>query len=784
MKTRFLALAAMVLGLASCQQEFNGVTPLEGEVDFQLGVSAPELITRAGDKENAPQNAWDSAYGAIDYLQALAATSSNDYRVDWTEVDLRYTLEVYDYDKADNYAGATPVKDRQVIIVDEYQPVTFDLRLIPNRDYHFVVFADFVKQDATVESADDTITLVEHQADLGLHHYIDGTLQNITIKKDAINDECTDAYFATRDITITNSAANGMELKRPYGKVRVIATDLAELNLNVNPTKVEVKYYAKHPQTFNAVTGAIGAEVEEVYTLLSTYNEGVCKESLANHFYTAGYDSMTAKNANNETRHTHMTLFTDYILAGDEQSPISFDMTVYEGDEVIKFTEFSTMIPVQRNHLTTIIGNVLTTATQIDVTIDDNFAGEHVVYAEDYVIDETTNTLYAYNADGLLKWSWLSNVAGKNMNLVLMSDVTFPMFTVEEDAANETYKYTNTPITFTNGLPDGSNWVQVGTWQPVVNILNDLHIDGNGKTLRNLAMTSDNLIVGFIGRCLNTEVKDLTFDNATIHSTGSYVAPLSYFDDGSYIHNVHVKNSYISGNSNVGGIVAELMDHYDDQDKPYVLEFEAGTRKKLMPIATIENCSTDSNTKVVGTGSQIGGIISQAYGSLILDCHNSANVSGSEQVGGIAGYIRDYHYGQYGYIVNCTSTNCNITASTKIAGGIAGYVMEGHDGSVWVVRCFSNSTINCPKTTGSIVGYLQGDNKILGNYGISEYAVSGNNLAGNFSFSFASDADMTAEAKAKMNEGIAEYNAFAANYSFPTTIVCAKPMDLPTATNW
>ena len=57
MKTRFLALAAMVLGLASCQQEFNGVTPLEGEVDFQLGVSAPELITRAGDKENAPQNA-------------------------------------------------------------------------------------------------------------------------------------------------------------------------------------------------------------------------------------------------------------------------------------------------------------------------------------------------------------------------------------------------------------------------------------------------------------------------------------------------------------------------------------------------------------------------------------------------------------------------------------------------------------------------------------------------------------------------------------------------------
>ena len=780
MKTRFLALAAMVLGLASCQQEFNGVTPLEGEVDFQLGVSAPELITRAGDAENAPQNAWNSAYGAIDYLQALEATVSDEYRTDWAEVDLRYTLEVYD--KADNYAGATPVKDRQVIIVDEYQPVTFDLRLIPNRPYHFVVFADFVAQGASNDPAIDV------QDDLGLHHTIGATLQDITIKADAINDECTDAYFDTMDLTISNSAANGMELKRPYGKVRVIATDLAELNLNVNPTKVEVKYYAKHPQTFNAVTGAIGAEIEETYTLISVYNEGVGKESLDNHFYTTGYDAETTKNANNETRHTHMTLFTDYILAGEDQSPISFDMTVYEGDEgnyeVIKFTEFSTQIPVQRNHLTTIIGNVLTTATEINVTIDDNFAGEHVVYAEDYVIDETTNTLYAYNADGLLKWSWLSNVAGKNMNLVLMSDVTFPMFTVEEDAANETYKYTNTPITFINGIPDGSNWVQVGTYQPVINILNDLHIDGNGKTLSNLAMTSDYLIVGFIGRCLNTEVKDLTFDNATIHSTGSYVAPLAYFDDGSYVHNIHVKNSYISGKGNVGGIVAELMDHYDDQDKSYVHEFEAGTRQKLLPIATLENCSTDSNTTVVGTSTRIGGIVSEAYGSLVINCHNSANVSGSEQVGGIAGFIRDYHYGQYGYIVNCTSTNCNITASTKTAGGIAGSVMEGHDGSAWVVGCFSNSTINCPKTTGSIVGSLSGDNKILGNYAISTSAVSGYGSAGAYSFSFASDADMTAEAKAKMNEGIAQYNAFAENYSFPTTIVCAKPFTLPTATAW
>ena len=772
MKTKFLALAALVLGLASCQQEFNGVTPVEGEVDFQLGVSAPELVTRADDGDQ--QYGLNSAFGAIDYL----GDTEDLFRTDWTDVDLRYSLEVYD--KADNYAGATPVKDRQVIIVDKYEPVTFNLRLIPNREYHFVVFADFVEQGASNNPAIDV------QDNLGLHHTIGATLQDITINDDAINDECTDAYFGTRDLTISNSAANGMELKRPYAKVRVIATDLDQLNINVEPKSVEVKYYAKHPQTFNAVTGVIGAEETEVkYTLTSEYNDGVCKESLANHFYTEGYDKETVTNANNVTRHTHMTLFTDYILATDQQDAIHFDMTVKEANgETIKFTEFSTDIPVQRNHLTTIIGNVLTTATEVNVTIDDNFEGEYIVYTEDYVIDESTNTLHAYNVDGLLKWSWLVAHRNQTLSVKLESNITFPMYTVEEDTTNETYKYTTTPITITDGVPSGSNWVQVGTYSPY-HVYFDAKIDGNNKVLSDLTMYTENAVSGFIGYCENVEVCDLTFDNATLYSTSSYVSPLSYMLDGSYIHNVHTKNSYIRGTSYVAGIAAEAMDHYDDPDKTYVHEFMDGTRQKLMPLVTLENCTTDSNTTIVGTSTRIGGIVGQNYGAMIINCHNKANISGNGEVGGIAGHFRDYFNGQYGYIVNCTSTDCNIQSSGARVGGIAGYILEGHDGSAWIVGCYSNSTIECTKSyIGSIVGYLNGTNKILGNYAISTRNVSGYGSAGNFSFSFANEADITAEAIAKMNEGIDEYNAFAASYTFPTTPVSAKPMVLPTATAW
>ena len=61
------------------------------------------------------------------------------------------------------------------------------------------------------------------------------------------------------------------------------------------------------------------------------------------------------------------------------QTPIHFTMVVKdEAGVVIKETAFTTDIPVERNKLTTVIGNVLTTATEIEVRIDDNFAGEYV----------------------------------------------------------------------------------------------------------------------------------------------------------------------------------------------------------------------------------------------------------------------------------------------------------------------------------------------------------------------------------------------------------------------
>lgn len=385
MKTRFLALVAILLGMVSCVQDIEPLRPsTEGEVDFQISVAASELATRAGeDGADDTQNAMDSAFGAIDYLQGAP---TGDYRVDWKEVDLRYTLEVYD--KADDYAGKSPVKDRQVIIKDSYEPVVFDLRLIPNRDYHFVVFADFVAEGSATLNEDEKL-LVK-----GIRHEIGATLADITVKNEALNDEVADSYFATKDITISNSGAQNIVLKRPYGKLRVIATDLAELNLNVHPKYVSVEYELPNPNKFNAVTGNLG-DGKYVANRFTTELIDNVRDNMDKHVYNVGYDAKKAVAVDGVTeRNSHITLFTDYILAIPEgQTSVHFKMRVSDGSSnEIKTTEFVTEIPIERNKLTTVIGNVLTTATEIEVRVDDNFANvddDNTTNDYDFTILET-----------------------------------------------------------------------------------------------------------------------------------------------------------------------------------------------------------------------------------------------------------------------------------------------------------------------------------------------------------------------------------------------------------
>ena len=388
MKAKFFAIAALLLGMASCQQDFAGVesTP-NGEVSVQLSVTAPELVG-ATRTDGDSQAHLDSAYGAIDYLDGAPA---GDDRWDWSNVDLRYSMEVYDEGDL-----TTPIKDRMVIIKDKYEPVTFELRLIPGRDYRFVVFADFVADGEAAKTVD-----YSKQGNLGLRHTIGTNLTQITIKQDAddINDEIADAYFKTFTYKPTGNSNNvndtqDVELKRPYAKLRVVAIDLADLNLNVQPASVQVMYKSEAtvPTSFNAVTGELGTENKSVdnKTFVYPFVKDI-RDNRASHVYTYGYDDDTAVADNGVERASSLTLFTDYILAVDDvHRPISFEMAVFDAaGGLIKAVDFNTNIPVQRNHLTTIVGNLMTANTEFTVTIDDNFESDIDGNSQERILLET-----------------------------------------------------------------------------------------------------------------------------------------------------------------------------------------------------------------------------------------------------------------------------------------------------------------------------------------------------------------------------------------------------------
>lgn len=347
MKKLFFSLVVILFAATSCQEETApGIMPVE-EVPVVLDINVPELGATRGDETII--TGLDSALGAIDNFDAANL---------WGEYDIRYILEVYEITSGSENLSQ-PIINRMVNILDNYQPTTFKTRLVPNREYRFVVWADFVAQDSYL--AEDPLKIE------GLC-YNASDLKNITPTKWSAMDESRDAYFVTADVYIKTTLERELTLKRPFGKLRVITTDLEELNYGSKPYKVKVTYY-NHPiyDSLNAITGRLNTTTKDL-----TYEFTVDKTSP----YTAGdYDSQAA----------NQTLFVDYLYAGEDQSELNFIMEVREEDgRMIKSLDFCTQIPLQRNHLTTVIGKLLTIESLIGIDINDNFMND--ADDEDWII--------------------------------------------------------------------------------------------------------------------------------------------------------------------------------------------------------------------------------------------------------------------------------------------------------------------------------------------------------------------------------------------------------------
>ncbi|MBR5197434.1 MAG: right-handed parallel beta-helix repeat-containing protein [Alistipes sp.] len=326
---KLFALAALVLGLASCQNEPEGLNVVTGgEVDTVVTVSLPEA-TRASSADSGLAN------------------------VDAADFDLRYILEVYDF----NITLEDKCIVREVVTKPTSETtVAFPVRLIAGRDYKFVVWADFVE---TGEDDD-----LYYNTEDGLDEVT--VIDNNEVKWTAMT-EARDAYTSFVDVqNYSGTQPINLTLTRPFGKLRVVTTDIDALNyIDALPTAVAFNYTLPVYVAFNALTGET---VGEPATHSFSYNLADVQE----------YDEASASNK---------TLFTDYLFVGDEETLVTrFSMDVTHANTTNPTNyPFNTDIPVVRNQLTTIIGSILTDANNVKVEVKPVFVNEIV----DNVVDTT-----------------------------------------------------------------------------------------------------------------------------------------------------------------------------------------------------------------------------------------------------------------------------------------------------------------------------------------------------------------------------------------------------------
>lgn len=569
--------------LTACQQEENFKDEMtengDGNLTFKISVPDELTTTRATFGEQS-----SSAKGGITNVDCA------------TGYDLRYQLAVYRVTAEGTYVE-TIVPQKKV--VDSYQAVTYSLRLTPNRTYKIVVWADFVKQG--------------EEGDL---HYNTGDFRNITCidgQDKQLNDESRDAYFITKEIEVKDDGiTESLVLKRPFAKVRVVTTDWNLYNLEM-PDNFKITYYnCKRFTNIDAVTGISGSTDLGESGESAVYTGSINKDAKE---YALNYDLSDH----------NRTLTVDYLMTDkDEQTPIHLTFEALDGTTTIAKHDLETNIPIQRNWLTTILGNILTVDAEFDITIDENFENEWIVGEEwwngqdinpvEPTYDEATKTYTVSTRD---QFAWLS--------------------------ATDEAKSTELKRTVQNAESLGGKTIVLTNdidmsgidWQPIFTQGETTYtVDGQGHTLRNFSVNGKfgtvyeykwgpitvgkyNAYTGVWGK-FEGVMKNLTFENITLHGRAddevhtdiegnpvdhsqetSYFAGCIGYTGANYstkvnISNVHARHIRVKASNgkttqNVGGLIGWIGIGGGD--------------------TWVDGCSVEDVELI--SGSQVGGLVGQ-----------------------------------------------------------------------------------------------------------------------------------------------------------------------------
>ena len=221
---------------------------------------------------------------------------------------------------------------------------------------------------------------------------------------------------------------------------------------------------------------------------------------------------------------------------------------------------------------------------------------------------------------------------------------------------------------------DAEKQVAELSWTPIGNYSKQYQgtFDGNGKTIRNLFISSTSDEIGFFGYAADCRIKNITFDNAKVKGNDNCSTGILAGCAGSCV----IENIKTTGNCSVEG------------------QYETGGIAGRAN-GNISNCE---NHAIVKGLHSVGGIVGICFdsGNSITSCANYGAITGTEDfVGGIIGYFGE------GSLQN-SANNGNITGDARV-GNLIGYANICNINNVLGI---GNITANYADCNGLIVGYI------------------------------------------------------------------------------
>ena len=244
------------------------------------------------------------------------------------------------------------------------------------------------------------------------------------------------------------------------------------------------------------------------------------------------------------------------------------------------------------------------------------------------------------------------------------------------------------------------------SWTPIGNSDNMYQgtFDGNGKTIKNLYINATTTNIGFFGYAIKGgSIKNITFNNAKVNSSGNYTGILAGYEENCIIKNIKtLANCSVKGKESVGGIAGRANGDISNCENHAIVNGRFSVGGVVGSHVGVNNSITSCANygAVTSTGSQTGGMVGFLGTGIIQNSANYGDITGANNVGNLIGE------GNICNLDNVLGTgNVTATSDTERAGLFVGWTYNSSSTASGILAYNSSAklTINGTEQTGEAV---------------------------------------------------------------------------------